>query len=574
MIFGGKPCIDVGDLIRKAPGAGLPVVHIQSCGANYFALRSGSTPSAGRVLIRSDDFGTINRANSQSLAMPSGPTIPGIYVTAATRLFPGANDDPASPMVVDLADERWIKRHAPADVAYNLPDKNGTLYTATTNGGTPWTWTQVLSALWTLAGLTGTYAAPATVPAAAPQGFDFFGRPSALDCLEYALNQCGYTISHGIDGKYSFVALGQTPAVRTWDRVYDGRDDYPDAAEKPATIKTRFLRYPRPDGTSPYYLVSTSTGGTGTAVVQVDDGLAALGATGTPSNSAALATRAAERAANWLKLYARSKRRNVVYRGYQTYAAVGGDAAAVIYQERGNGPQTEIVAGLGNPPALALPLVDPASAGGITVKESDGSPSYAGVTSLEFEAARFVITQPGAGRANVDLATRPAPSTSPGAGNWSTSGKTSGTWYQTTDSVTIAAAGWYHVACDLNPVLLWEGFSIPTGNDGLSFAVEFRRAVSGAAVSQTRREVGFQGGGTYGTVAGGIEKRHATLNFIVEITAADVTAGNNVLQLWGRLDRQLITGIIAEVEMNTTVAAIGVVGAYNYFTIDPVTYPK
>lgn len=53
--------------------------------------------------------------------------------------------------------------------------------------------------------------------------------------------------------------------------------------------------------------------------------------------------------------------------------------------------------------ACVLSLLGGGSGGdNLTVKESDGSPSYTGITSLEFDqTSGFVVTQPGAGRAKI-----------------------------------------------------------------------------------------------------------------------------------------------------------------------------
>src|SRR5262249_10317382 len=80
----------------------------------------------------------------------------------------------------------------------------------------------------------------------------------------------------------------------------------PARAWRPEKVRVRFPRRPLPtDGSSPWYTVdvalSAASGVVSGSFVQLDDDLAALGATGTPSNSAALSTRANERAADWLR---------------------------------------------------------------------------------------------------------------------------------------------------------------------------------------------------------------------------------------------------------------------------------
>lgn len=364
MKFGGKPCIDVGDLLQKAPQAGLPAEMILASGANQFSLRSGARPSSGRILLRSDDYQAIADIYAGGdyvfgdLEIPGLPTIKNIWATSATRLFPAANDSDAAPMMVDIADERFLKRTRFAVRRFNLHNSDGLPIYDTTNVGTLWTWTQILQNLWSNLDLTGTFAAPASLPAAAPEGLDF-NWVGALDALESVLNQAGYTITHNFDGTYSFVEMGLTPATRTWKRVYDGRDSFPGGVNQPTNIISLFKYFPAPPrsanagyGIDSYYNEfwpwsihpSPDPGFSGNSVT-LRDGHAALRVYGTniPSNWVALAVRAQERADAWMKQYNRNKPKNIVYDGYQVYAAVGGDCTDVVYLDRGFGKQTEII---------------------------------------------------------------------------------------------------------------------------------------------------------------------------------------------------------------------------------------
>lgn len=347
MNFGGKQVIDVEKLLRDSPGNGIPTAQILGTMANHFALRSGANPSTGRLLMKSVDYNALERPNIYTLTLDSGLAIPNLYITAGTRLTSSADTSDAAPVLVDISDVRQVLTYG-ISRAYNLLDQQGVSISA------PWTWTTMLADLWNNANLPGTFAAPAILPTAAPQNYAFWGQVKGLkvrDALEYVLNQIGYTISHGIDGTFSIVALGQTPVVRTWPRIYDGRDEVPDLSNLPFGITTGFRWYPAPiPGGSPYYYITTYAASLGYSpignrYIQIEDQLGALGSGGVPTNLATLTTRADERAAAYFKWFLRSKRRNVVYKGYRVYSPVGGDACEVIYQERGMGPQTEIVAG-------------------------------------------------------------------------------------------------------------------------------------------------------------------------------------------------------------------------------------
>jgi hypothetical protein len=89
-------------------------------------------------------------------------------------------------------------------------------------------------------------------------------------------------------------------------KVWDSDPIDPVRGWRPQKVRVRFQRAPLPtDGSSPYYVVdvtlTSTTGVVSGSYVQLDDDLSALGATGTPSNSAACSTRATERANDWLR---------------------------------------------------------------------------------------------------------------------------------------------------------------------------------------------------------------------------------------------------------------------------------
>ncbi len=77
---------------------------------------------------------------------------------------------------------------------------------------------------------------------------------------------------------------------------------------------------------------------------------------------------------------------------------------------------------------------------GITVKESDGSPSYSPVTSLEFDSAYFIVSQPGAKRANV---TNVVPETGQVGINATVFGSSYGTQWYSSGSAAPSAPGLY-----------------------------------------------------------------------------------------------------------------------------------
>lgn len=360
--LGNKQCVDPAKLYAECVQRNMPT-DLFAGKANRFEVRAGETPSFGAVLLTSEDFRSLNTATAFTLSVVDhlGHTLRflNVYVTRAVRVVGGQDDDPEAVYLVDLADNRVRLRWVPISKAYNLDKSDGTgTQTATQNAGVDWTWAGVGADLWAAVGGLGTWPGfPSGVsPHGTPRNLNYYGG-YALNALVQFLNRTGCELRFdNTTGTYAVVQIGgggsDASYYQSWnvaDRKFDGRSYTPDATNRPEKVRVRFVRLPAPTGgTDPYYTVdvalSTVAGVLTGSVVIVDDDNAAYGATGAPTNAATLATRAAQRAADWERRYTKANQTKVVqYLEYLPAArtAVGERRTAAVFEDVGDGFTTE-----------------------------------------------------------------------------------------------------------------------------------------------------------------------------------------------------------------------------------------
>jgi hypothetical protein len=315
----------------------------------------GRGPGRGWVLLARTDLDTLDLTADQDLTFFDD--VPGrvpttfkkITLVAAQCVVPAR--DRRRAYLCAVVDRRERLGRIPLNAAYNLrsaltgEDLDGSL-----DSGTPWTWEGVVQDLWT-ALRTGP---GADLPASAPDlPFTPDGTPENLadwggwawEALCDVLDRIGCAVRYWpAEDAFTFVRLGTADAAsdaevarleargeKTWDS--DPVD--PVRGWRPEKVRVRFARSPLPaDGSTPWYVADVglpaATGVAGGTFVQLDDDLAALGATGTPSNSAALAARAAERAEDWLR-----KRQDADRPALVEYRDVQPGAATILGSVRG-----------------------------------------------------------------------------------------------------------------------------------------------------------------------------------------------------------------------------------------------
>lgn len=362
--FAGRPLLDPARLLAVCLDNDLPTFWHGEC--TVASCPPGREPGKASFLMSYGDVRALPTGADSSLVLSNGDqsvTLQKWTVVEAFAPIAGAatnlSDD--TTYLVRAVDRRYHLRRSPFSQAYNVTTDGSTYVSSTTNSGTPWTWATMFANLW--AKLPGPPTAPTLpfTPDGTPQNFNWFGCPSAWGALNDLLDRLACIVCYDpIADTFTVERLGTADAAAAafeataksqgnlnWDTLPVAFE----RADKPESLKVVFRRYPAPSaGSDPTYAVTTSLSGTGVVagtVVQIEDDACAIGATGTPSNSAALATRAAERVADYKRKLAGYDRRLIrSYRGLWTaaVAAPGSTYAALTFEDRGAGYATEIQA--------------------------------------------------------------------------------------------------------------------------------------------------------------------------------------------------------------------------------------
>lgn len=382
--FGGRPVIDPQSAMRTCREHGFPDDHFRGLVTSY-VCPTGSQPGVGRLLMRKKHLDAIRAEAAVELVLTyrdNGGTgvrtpLKGMIVTASTMACPGREDDPESVFLVTFADGRHAKRRVPWSKAYNLRQRNDTEYvTATTNGGTAWTWQQLVQDLWTPS-ITGTAPTLPYTPDGTPEGLDYTHSDSALDCLADVLLRIDchlvhdprtelYTIRRSADGVAELTAIDDRQRYSAWQ---DRGLQWP-GADWPATIRVRFRKRPIPAyDADPYYTVDVTatpapTPIVGGSILVLDDDLFALypAPAGTLTNGAGLTTRATERMTEWVR------RRSSIgfplmrsYKGFvpDLFDQLGKTVSALCVSDRGGSEGAALTTEIRNPDERPFDLWKP-----------------------------------------------------------------------------------------------------------------------------------------------------------------------------------------------------------------------
>lgn len=411
--FAGLPCLDPKHLREVCEHHYLPVQHWYAK-ANSFVTRAGRKPGTGSFLLSGRDYDLINFAADADAVfwsdIPNGKkiTLKQLTITAADCVVPGHLNDGQAVYLFDAADVRWNLERIPIDKAFNVSKPDGSAYqTPTLNAGVPWTWAQLVQNLWTASTLGGTATLPFT-PNGTPENLIYYGW-SAWGALCDVLDRIGcvadfdpelvtFTIRRiGADS----TELNAVNRLTRLDREWDVDPANPTRALQPEKIRVMFTRFPAPtDGDNPYYSVDTATTVrpglyTGTMIRLYDD-MVAQGAAGAPANAAAIATRAAERVADWMRKFeTRDQRVSRVYTDVQPdpLNAVGGYATAATLRDISDGLKTEYASA----PDQSLERWRPG-----TVAVAGGTAAASDWGYWELYDCQAAAASPGAGEVNAD----------------------------------------------------------------------------------------------------------------------------------------------------------------------------
>jgi hypothetical protein len=363
--YGNRSCVDPVRLRADCETQGLPVGWWGA--ANVFRNPLGRGPGEGKILLTKADLDALTLTADASLVFEDDGgrrlTLQKITLLRAKCLTPGHRDDARAVYLCDIADRRHFLAQTPIDRAFNLKNSDGSDYlSGSTNAGTAWTWAEVLSEMWAALDAGAVPTLPFT-PDGTPENLRYYGG-NAWASLNDVLDRLACAVKYDpVADTFTFVRLGDTAAtvaaaltadlakldragLRSWDTYW--RE--PDRGRLPEKVRVWFPRRPLPtDGSSPYYSVDvtlTATAGVkaGT-VVSLRDDLTAVGS-GTPTNAAALATRADERAADWRRKRVGFERRlTLVYRDFRAELVPGESVDLSALDDHGGPMQTVLESG-------------------------------------------------------------------------------------------------------------------------------------------------------------------------------------------------------------------------------------
>lgn len=354
-------------------------------GANSYVCPVGPEPGRGWLVMERADLEGMdltepqkltwrgNIANAKTIGSPRTFELENLYVVNdPIRIDTSGDDAPGSLYLVEITDIRHHAKHFSAlNAAYNLRKPGsaqgavgGTedrYYDSTLNSGVLYTWSTLCEAIWdSLSDLLGDYPGLPYSPAGTPEDFRFVG-VTAWGALHAVLDQIGCTTALDPslpEDQIDIVRLGTTQAGLTakedkYDaicpRMYSFDAYAARATRIPETIRV-FFQYR--DETSPAnwinlaYEVDVATaieGAVAGTVLGIWDSEPARYDfdDAAVSNSAALATRAAEVAANWLAIHNVSKGRKV-YGEIIADILPGEEVRAVEWRNSGDSWQTTV----------------------------------------------------------------------------------------------------------------------------------------------------------------------------------------------------------------------------------------
>ncbi|MGE3410119.1 MAG: hypothetical protein AB7I37_25270 [Pirellulales bacterium] len=378
--------------------------------ANGYLCPLGPQPGIGYVLVTRGTWNIINNAgrnNAYSLELTSSGTVtfPGLYIVNAMKVSGGWTGDPNAVYMLKLTDKRWHARMSDVAIQVNVrcpapPATSGAslYYADSLDSGSVYTWARACQVLWEEIPNFGAFPGLPHTPDGNPEGFQFVG-VSALDALSCVLQRIGCTINYNpLTTAVSIVQTGVVQAgldlalalANRQSHLLDAEPFDVPAALAPQTIRVYFHKRDKNYGTEHNTQRTTGTwvteswhsedvptnvagAVTGTVVSLWDDLPATCDFDGTVNNTSALATRAAERAADYLgDITIGSARRRTVYQGVVAGILPGSQIKYVHWRNFGaEAPVTGgLVTEIGNCPGL--------------VRMSDTS---SGLTAIDCEAS-------------------------------------------------------------------------------------------------------------------------------------------------------------------------------------------
>lgn len=389
-----KPCCDVDSLYAYSVENNLPTdqwLHK----VNHFVLPRGRHPGRGRVLMTWKDLKGLVTPGASASNWHGYPNsfdftlrfkdsygdvkikkLGIVRCQAVTGLTGKRTDDTL--FMVELADVRYIGRFTSIDAAYNYRSyrvideyDSQVWYDSTTNGGVPWTWSEIVDEVWeNLQPTFGALTKNADFPSSSPENLVFRG-VSAWDAICSIADAISHVLYRDLDGDWKFVSKGgvQTTVENATNKkaTFLPTNDYGVGGLFPETIRVFFpsdrVAFQN-DGDAesvagqdayrlhPLYDVDVSVSTLDANLRVVADAVVPLHGTqiarydsiGNLLNSSELNAAANELAELWLASHDwDGYSLHTVYHGFHATFSPGEKTAAVAWYSTGEGSKTEVL---------------------------------------------------------------------------------------------------------------------------------------------------------------------------------------------------------------------------------------
>ncbi len=373
----------------------VPKTNLPLDKANSIYVPQGDASARAWVICSRADVDRLDLYSNKSLTFAidsSSITWKGLVLCREPQaIIPSyVSNDPLGTVLVELADARWRVdnpyRSVAANVMYNVPSNIITAaptsyLAASLNSGVAWTWEEAIGDLWDLMGSQlGDFPGLPFTPDGAPVSWIFHGW-SAWKALTAMLDRIGCAVNADLTqepgSQFSIVQVGATDttletALTGLTPIHDGefkriifdpagaRVCFRKVLESPTAIPPRFL------GEAPYTVDVVGPNATaenaGIYHPIWDDLLAIYDDTNTLTNSAALSSRATERANDFFRRLGTGGG----LRSWKRYSGLlnispGSTLKAVTWRGMGNGAYTELAGHLDEMP-LKRDYVEPGTA--------------------------------------------------------------------------------------------------------------------------------------------------------------------------------------------------------------------
>lgn len=228
--LGGNICCNVDSFFSYCEERGYPSEHVRGK-ANSFTLPVGQHHGRGFVLLLEKDARnllayspgfTLTLSFHDSYGQVNIQKLGIVRIQEVTGVVGRRADDALA--MVELADVRYLGDYSTLNEAYNYRSyryvTNGGAkkwLDSTTNGGTPWSWSEVVQKIWAeLPGDFGGLTDSGAYPSSPPENLIFRG-VSAWDALCSVLSISGNTIFRDLAGNFTIVAknAAQTTGMET-----------------------------------------------------------------------------------------------------------------------------------------------------------------------------------------------------------------------------------------------------------------------------------------------------------------------------------------------------------------------